>query len=1677
MASTFGVKSDASSNSLEAQLCRHLAMATDASNVANIIGSTVYKNPDISTTRCDFGYNLMVNNLEIDTPNFIIESEFAVQTANLIQDISFNVGTLTCSPTQVNVVKNITLDPSSRAIYQSALDISINQINGPFLDSAGGNTWSSSFATAANDTISLAINTEYNNKVSGAAGGVSLLSTQEDTIFNTTYAIAGSGSRFDQYFAINTDANGNTSVINAALPTVNTLDHANFDITVDKSLITENDFGIYKIYDKPPSLIVTLLDGESDSLLNSTNVNLHIQDLNLKTSFTLTELQALFDSGNGNDDTTFQSGWFAKAEVTSHPNNGYSLENQEDNLFTVDNDNIVDNREYIRHLAGSQLTNTIQILQSDMNIVADTVNSDLNGITITENGETLGLNLYNKDGKFRFSRESDPTDRITNGVGLTGKYTPSVYYEDETNPTSNTFITGSQKTDETVSYNGQCILIPTGLDYVDNVSDPYTVVNSDTGNATAYIASTDMIKSDMEVTYNGISSSNWFEIFNLTAENQIDSDQIVYVNSEGYNVDYTAFNSSTIEVSNINIKTRLENISTSRHFEKEEHRVLLISKQLSELGIVPGQGSQVWAFTNTGGFLTSTSPDIDIMFPSINVIQNLIENQYQTCTLTISYGSKTFDNANSANGSNSVISSHYLRDVVTVAWNENGTEKTITVPNTDIQHTLIGNPTSSSTNVTNLMSGTINSKPIPDSGYTVWKRVVTKSYTSNIKLRLAAFDNLSIETLPLKSVVEYYYLKDANNHESHTSNLLNSLYLTSDVDEKLLQPTEVITTFVDGLDVTPVYTMDINYKSVTALKGLIQGKTGDELWSDESEETDVDAHFGIMTGAPLLRFPNSTRVTFDMEPKEVSHTNGVAQDTGLTLHSYSYQNTIVPSNETTYQVTGQYYNANTITSFGKVNAYTPALSILPNTPPSGMTTVQCKIIPTYSETSLNNQPTLILTCVDEGDENVVFFTIKYNSIVSAPNATITWVPKHVFTIGGSLIEESYVQGTDDYMILFDSGVVVEFDEENIARNDIFSFDLGNDSYSVNMIGSTLSADAGITDIGTIAQYDNEQTGEVSESLVLIYYRGYKLGNTHSLTYTIDRDAALATFKWVVKNGNGDLVDDAALGSRMYKNYNPSVDFGGSIGSIGNILTSTYSRVPGSLITNGQYTDTIIITADAIEFTSSNGDYVDNTKTLRDYPLMTYKGGEVGAKRITRDSFSWEVKMQQNGYEISKATGNAFQNPTTIPDVNWTPIDLDVTVAEAKAGYKFNSSSDTLNGPFTLTTTDNTISDFKVYYVVAPPQMLFTQASTSSVSSIPFTTIAHSNKIITKTQDAQTGSNSTYLPFGTSDTTLNNVTFTQIPSKTYASYVTNADTATYRYNITGSNIKVEVNGSSIYNDKIINLTSNTGNNNNNPFTATLNPSNGIYRVEYAQNTLPLGFSNVDKNIVFSVGNQILPTKSGSLVLDVSGGSIINLIGVKPYIIDPSSTSFTASKNNYGLRLYKYICPAVQFALLGNYTSIRFTPTQYQYANVSVPDVSFGSTPYNLSTQLAKITTSNIQGSSNAGINWITDSNFVVNNAFNFGLTALDTSGQYLGVQLLGVNEKTISKFTYITTPDVFAVNSADGSSILRIDANGRVSAQSISASLIKLFISTAFSSNKPTIGSNNEFVAYNTSTFI
>jgi len=1744
----------------ETNICQLLARREDASNNFNI--------PDITTTKVDFNsgtgvHDLIVNNMSVDTPNLVLRADKIInQTAT--GDISYNIGTTHFDGGNYNIIQHITLDPTSIPVVNGSLKFQTTAEYGPFYDTdSGGDTWDVTFTQNSpfdpddpHSSLALAINNGHNNLITGN----SLITIEEDTDFNSNYALANLNTQFNQYFTKTTLSNGSNVISTNTLTSANQLGTNNINVAfVDEDMnANASNFGTYKFVKNQASTSVSILENETTPVASGVLPFVDGLDANLPSSLTLQQFSDLF--GNTTEGFTFK----IEASIDSPGNDlgGYlpDFSNSAPSLvgttltlpFSIDNNAILNNFNYIN--AGYQnLANNITVSQSDMTITADgsSNNNFLSASNLSASGELLTSTPSTTDGHFIIRSVSDASNgRVTfpSGPGSSNYTGFHVLYPGDANPLDAGFVTGGQQTELNVGYEAQNILLPTGhSQYFTDVSG--TVSNSN--GSSLYLAAippTDISFISYIATAPDL-SSNWATYFTIDATNSLSNEKSFWVADTSYvfnNPNQVPFD---ISVNNVKANISVTGLDTSGGLQYQFYREYLISKQIADLnlGLSDPNWILVQGISGDEPFLVSAQKDVNAsiprIFPRIDQIEDLVNND-SSLNIQILYTSepKLYTSGHTS------YSSAYAEDMVFITWNKGPTnvvdsdpiKLTITQYNDNQQKNIIrvdAPADISYQTVTILGDGASN--------YTAFKITSTQQYTSRFKLPLSGFDNLYIQTPMVKTVLSFYALFDvnlgitnpvANSDQSVTVSVLGGF---TDADGNPLTPTERITLASDG--VSPVQlSLNINKKSVTCLLGKLQGVDGAvNTWNDVSLFADVDPYFGTKIESSLIagpRTPPQALLFVAIDPAEV-YSQGIGYVPMRLLPYYSYQirlNANTTSNN--YIVNGYTYNSTQIASFDFNNTptfpFTPDFatgsSVFPEAP-----TFDVQYLTTYKDISYNAQNNVTINLYKDATKAVKYATIFAGTQTFVSRMTLFHVPKPVFVahqLYGEIFDSGliYLQGDDANFsvnpapphvgissghLIVDSGVVIDY--SNIQQvNDTGLFTLNTDKFAVNVNGAAGTPDY-ITSVPITWQTVNGTTNSPStystavgstETLTLPYYRGYNfyIGGSHltgssiDQTYTINRNANRPDAYW---------GGDAHLG-HLYYGFNPDVSYN-TVGSIGQLPTFNWSRLPANFLFSGALIVPINVVGDTVTITTSNtasGIISTTSKNLKTALLYTFNNETtIHSQRIRvnttqsilgANNLLWSASYNRNNTDVyySSTTFSATDPSTYSYSLITSFADSDTNQDTGATGGKFNYGGQNNGGPFQLQTHDNTLDNTTSYFVVAAPQVASTQANYNAVSAIPFNLGSYDpTQLVTVYSDILFDIGNSLSPFS-GIPLVNNITFTHLFSKPFSQYITRQDPTLYHFNITGSSINIYeyVNNiitdiSPIYSGLIVNLPSSA-------LDVTVDAT-GVYTIRIYQSLDTAGTPNSTKNITFTIGNLSLPTRSaGSAVLPLLplSATQFSIIGVMPIILnDTSSVIVDAQQKNYGLQLYKYICPETNYVPF-NYVSMPFSPSNRYYSRpIRVPVPAFGETPYNLSDALdaVDITAGNQPDGSivdgNGHIIWTEDLSFNSNNPFNFDLTALDTRGQQflsgtnLTNTLMPIASVTdISIFTYITTPDIMNIVSGDGASVYRVDANGRVLANLVGATVYNTYQSQFFNSSpaNATPPCNNEFVSYNVETF-
>lgn len=1726
-----------SDSSLESELCLALIHGKTSSITTVDVSGSSYRDIDLTN-------NLIINNLELETPNFIMKSKFTERdlSNSYPETTTYELGTNVFDSSVNSITKKINIDPSSSSFVDSTLEFTTTTNYGRFYNTAdsSGSTWSLMFKNQTDDVLSLALNNQFNNNTEK-----SLVTTKENTAFNTNYAIANFDNQFNQWFDLSYDSVGSVSINNYTLPSNNQLSTNIITIDISKNILnaqnTTENFGTYQVYIHLPIIDVSAQSDFTNDISESVLPFYDQSNNPLPSTLTQVQYDSLFDglTGWNHDNFTFQ---IEAAIDPSNEEGGYYPNWTTNNIdgqtgpvpFDFDNNTIIDNFNYMQGNY-QNLNNEVYITQPIMNITdyagsaASNNDSNILNFHLTTDGEKLNSSNYNLNGYINLS-----CDLTNNRVGQSGSSNMSavnVFYQNDYNGSTGsaygTYITGSQMTEKFIEYEVLHTLSTTG-------SGQYNS-HLDSSGSSLYLSGVPDFSmnftSNIDTLYN-VNPSNIATYIEITVSTNLADNNAMYVVDASYNPghsnDYTPTVGPIVPNAVVNVLATHVNINQLPY---DEYREFLVSKQLSDLdlgldvsGVLDGfqylQGSN-----GLDPYLQSSWSSATQSFPTVEEIPKIVDGSGVVLPVNMLYTTV---------GQAPIPA--FLFDQVIFSWNDlnTGNPNTLVLNQSDITF-FNENPLGATYEI--ISPGTITNVGGPAPGnYTTYRVTFSENYQSRFKLPLAALTNAYVETPLINSTMVFYAVyNNLGPFPPATPPVHGAVNPTTflpywTIGGQGLQSTEVITRVSNGDPVDSI--LNLNIKSVTALLYKLQGIMNvDTTWTDlygidGGLYYDLDPYFVDQSSKEYDTYDsNNMNLVTNITPQNKNSTQHT-----LSLPSYSYQIPLSRNNATSdYSVSAYQYNISSILNFYPYNSglsnpfFTPEFDIFnnqsnPNPAPVG-TELSTSISVTYDYDSSGVPISITLTITDTNTSQVIS-TISAVNPGFVYNMTIFDVPLPVFQVvsnygrNGDLIlggvtyavqgDDTASQGTStgisSGMVEVDSGVIITYN--NVQQGNYQNFSLKTDLFYISVVGGNNSTS---TNYITTLNYQYTTGGQLSELLTLDYYRGYDFSG-HSQTnvqkFQLNRTPVEAYYR---VNNNVFYVAQASYGQIW---LNKTIDTNYNVcGSIGLDTTFNWSRFP-SWQFNGY--NPLVLNTLTIPI-NVYGDKVTITHTYQVSPLIetlktpilwTFSDGtsirsnrvriNVNSQITGVNNVEWTVLNHKSFFDV-------YYSPTYIGDpltfvdyqlLNTLPIDQGVS--GSYFNYNTLSPSQTGNLPFNIHLFESSLSGTTSYFVVAPPVYTFTQVTINAAKHVPFN-VSNSSQYdpsqLVTTQAFIKSSNviNTYNPYttdypGVAPSNVNDIQFKQeVLQKSFTSFVDSPNSVVYDYIFYGTNIVIsqyyglapsDTNPGTIntpiviYNNTIDRLVNQVPTASNDFLSAT--KANEVYRVQYAQNLTPFDPSmNTDVNIIFRIHNQTLPPTTRYLDLVPAEGITLTLYDALPV---------RDSSNNYQILLNKFVAPAVDYTNLpaNNITSIPFVISSAEKSLVNLPYTNMSTTPYGLPLSLNQVTLNDITVSGQ--IPWVPNTNPNLN-PFNFNLTARDVSGQQLIVSLIGTNAFNLNvKYNYITTPDIFTVKNAAGSTIYRVNANGVISGQYINVNAVNLFPSTAFDGtfNNTT---NSALVSYAVNSFM
>jgi hypothetical protein len=1590
--------------------------------------------------------HVYLHNKYVETPNFFIES--SVGPSGILEEASFNyiVGN-NDSTTFRGFLECINTFQST---ISASMEFIFTQDDSAF-DNVDGENWRATFATLdpSLQLMSMAVNSAINN-LSNTFSEESILRAQNYS-FNNSFALGKNKNKYNTIIR-NGDHSNPPAVTQNDISLNNRLSSNNIDVTIRDEDIDMDDLGTYEFSTTAGNLTTEITDSYPISPFNT---DPHPNDGDSLNDLSNNYFGPIVTSG-GN--------WSFLLTASEASDSGYKLSdpNQTD-YVTLDNDAIINNRAYMNYGYGdaTRNLNEIVIIQGELLIenVFNEDDEDLNGMELTTMGENLLEEQAANNGVIILDA-SGPYQRTTTIGSAAESYTSTfVKYVDDDDDDYKSYPVISDEIMDTrdISYSIQNILLPTGNSQYNYLHEGNVIANSN--GSTLYIAN------DFETTPDFSSNIKSLYPNNIATYITIDNNNVL-TSVSGESV-FKVLDGSAVQYVKPNIKITGVTLSGETILDEQyqHYRAHYKQKTIADLnmiisdpswsllqGITPGLPDRYFDHTisaSTDTFLKSSTPYTAPLlgagsqfqeFPRSEEITHIIKND-----ASLNVNLKYQPQANGIIYDGGITD---LNDSCLITWTGvDGHEYVVNIIEAETGGYNILETDWSKTNTTEeivdaYQNGSFAGKII--------KETVTETYIPVLKLPLAGFSNLYLKLPKVKSVLTRY--QPGNNTISGAYTGPTSEVLDNAGDKFPI--TKVITRLSDDSQ-DPEATFTLNKSSVTTLLGKIEARNDtDPSWTALTPFADIDIHYQNPVTLTLNGFPNSSvRNFFDLD-------NNVVKDGGIKLDEQEYTvDLLVDTLNSSYRIRGYGYTLEKISNFASFpfNPDFPQFSSVFAVAPDNYT-------PIVLDASLNrdgNNNVILKIITSDTSKNLVA-QIKTgntagfisNMTIFTSNGTYFQVDKSTYTPSeGDYFEPStssdthYISGDDSSSNRFgstgslkvDDGIITNYSD--IAPGDSIKYMLKPDYIYVDMVNGTDGPTVPISELA----YQYEDEDYYSETLILPHYRGYNffpaIGPFESgerpyhansfgtkQIYRINRKDSQANAVWYV---DGTVHDSADLGD-IYSGMLSNVNYG-NVGSIGNLVTFNFSRLPteqdedfpGGAVT---IPIPITVTPDTFTIVSTNTSF-NKTGKLTDNSGILFKGVngfQLLSDRITinssynpndSDDKIWKVSYGGSSLSIYK-NADTWGNPASL--VYYITIVSDLTYEDLTGGYQYN------NGHFTVTG-DNILPGTTSYLQISPPQISFTQASIHSVSSLPYTDIS-SSQIYQVLNDVNIEDYS-YTPFEYYDPTygLNNITFydDEQPPRNYNEF---GDDTPYPFNINGSKLKineVRVNGTSKWFDNYIN---------NLPydkslytkFNASFNQNSGIYDISYGQIDF-IGSSG--RNLTFKLNGSFVPTNTYTISLLPSTTIRVSIVSIHDHVVDNEpGLRITKLLNMDAINVDNFVTGATGFE------RYVFKPNQYQTFDISytVSD-DLSPFPYNVHKIRHDL-------SVNSTFTWGDIANVTAEDAsgFIFILGATDLSGQDIIKNMLVFTPDSVPQhhFTYFTAPDIMRVEDPMGNTVYRIAFNGQ-----------------------------------------
>ena len=1557
----------------------------------------------------------------------LFTSEFVSRPTNEMEygkNNTLTVGTNVFNGVSNTIDRRVYLDAESSAIADGLITVSIDNSDNScdvVGEYSGTDDWNVLLdSTNAKYILFKALNNANNN--SDNAG---LITVDEDTTFNTTYALGGSLSESstvpEYYYTKSTDF---TAIVANSLNVSNKPSENNVVVSVDDvANFTKNDFGTYKFYVADSSIEATLKDAD-DADVNPSNLPVQFKQNGIPNAVnvyvnspTTIEIDSQkYDNIlgditlNGIADAANDETYSFKLEIVKNDliiNDKYYefTDNNANSIFTLDSSNLIGNLDYMSHVNSQQF---VRVVQTPLEIVKsqdDATSADnISYFSISADGEKLSSTHCANDANIKLYK-NDVYERVNRTLtqGCFVDELIGVYYDSET---SNMYgsLSNNDCVYKDIDYSIKTMALDANV-FDDSVTHFYSINN----NAALFIDNND--SQNLGITFTNALYQQFMNdnaaVIKIDASITLASSNTVYTTINGQE-EGTGF-----------MVSAFSDTPSSSEYNYDKYRLSFHSKTIDKLPFVSAvnSGTSGWNLSLASGDTYVKTSGVSLLQSVVpyDICRNIIMND-DSASITIEYMSSPI--------SNNFLTSSYSTDSIKATIIYNGNTHVSYISQKDISIATSYSETVSET----LDISANNILPVVGSGKSInnliFKRyVTTENIVSTCALSIAGLSNIILKSPTLTSTSISYTLETVNGMDKTTDlrfYTINGHNFTSSES------------FSNG---NTYFNFTLTKEGITSLVSDIEHF--DNMWvsSTNNNTVNVSAYHDTLYSNTITSETGTIVMTFQLAPKNAFKDKDTSPNLQvLDLPNGNYHVELVRRASdigVDFSISGKYYSDDDFKMLDSdFHSFLPSQSAaFPN---HGLA-LDFRTTTTYDE---ELGTTLEIEAFDDENNSVGTMTLTYpvDKIVSKSVVYSTIGNKFRVIKTSQLDSESSVQtlvtifkdSSKTNKIDVDDGVVADY---SINMGDVFSlgclseFTLLNESIAVNMVGPISSS---FQQISTL-EYKYISGNHYSEKFTLDRYRGFDGASEIEQTYKIERNGKCSFSYEIIED---DLVFSTFGTTNGHSDKLHTVSLDNGVGDFGLKMKQLYSRFPGAFSEEDYYTIVydIAINADNVTITQTHLDKTYTTSTnLKNNLLFDFVNSYslIPTKVSVDEDLTYIIRPSIKLVTVSYSSNYLSDD---LANLSFTEIDSFMSTS-SYSGYIVDGTN------ISITTASTTKKNSTSYVILCPPVITYTSYNINAVKRFPIDLNNSGNfngsESVTVYLQAENKTISSVHPFS-GIAGYNNISFSR-GNKEWEDYSSNT-----QLKFSSKNSKLIIKDY-LRNPNVIQSSERTLFNGD--FSELMTPgvsnllsvvkdiSTNTFTCKYEQHSnIAIGDSSSQKNIQFNLEGYVLPSTTNPLSMNliVGEGSVFNFY---------AAIQTVDSAKNLIVRLYNFDAGAIDYANdIPNIRYLKVTPTSVSYQDIEIPDNNvLTNVPYNLKTILSNLTSLD---NLSAGP-WTQINNANMTNKIFLQFSPLTTGGAEMLPQIFAVVAENPYVITMIETPDLMQSVGANGVPSFRIRPNGAI----------------------------------------